>query len=173
MISAVLITSKLCSITSTLFPASTNLCSTSISLSTSAKWSPVVGSSRIYIVFPVLCKMFKTMTVSATLIIALLYILNLFWGLTSTSVETSFINGLFLFWVGMLLTKVSKYLKRNILVTAITFILSAAIIFYRVNVVEAVRLAMMNLLGITLFVFLYGLFGFEWNNRRFFRKQSI
>ena len=120
----------------------------------------------IYIVFPVLCKMFKTMTVSATLIIALLYILNLFWGLTSTSVETSFINGLFLFWVGMLLTKVSKYLKRNILVTAITFILSAAIIFYRVNVVEAVRLAMMNLLGITLFVFLYGLFGFEWKSEK-------
>src|SRR6478609_7776295 len=44
--SAVLITSRLCSITSTVLPPSTRRWSTSSSFSTSAKWRPVVGSSR-------------------------------------------------------------------------------------------------------------------------------
>src|SRR5665213_487033 len=43
--SAHLITSRLCSITSTVFPRSTSRCSTSSSLRTSSKCSPVVGSS--------------------------------------------------------------------------------------------------------------------------------
>ena len=38
--------SRLCSITSIVLPASTSRCSTSSSFSMSAKWSPVVGSSR-------------------------------------------------------------------------------------------------------------------------------
>ena len=42
-----LITSKLCSITMTVLPLSTKRCRTSSNLSTSAKWRPVVGSSRI------------------------------------------------------------------------------------------------------------------------------
>ena len=45
--------SKLCSITIIVFPVSTNLCKISTSLWTSAIWSPVVGSSNIYKVFPV------------------------------------------------------------------------------------------------------------------------
>src|SRR5262249_28976549 len=45
--SACLITSRLCSITSTVFPESTSRCSTSSRRSMSAKWSPVVGSSRM------------------------------------------------------------------------------------------------------------------------------
>ena len=51
--SAVFMTSRLCSITMTEFPLSTSLCSTSMSLCTSAVCNPVVGSSRIYRVFPV------------------------------------------------------------------------------------------------------------------------
>ena len=39
--------------TMTVFPASTSRWSTRISLCTSAMWSPVVGSSRIYTVLPV------------------------------------------------------------------------------------------------------------------------
>ena len=35
------------------FPVSTNLCKISTNLCTSAIWSPVVGSSKIYNVFPV------------------------------------------------------------------------------------------------------------------------
>ena len=45
--SAVLMTSRLCSITTTLFPLSTSRCSTSSSSRTSSKWRPVVGSSRM------------------------------------------------------------------------------------------------------------------------------
>ena len=51
--SDVLITSRLCSITITVFPASTNPCRTSISFFTSAKCRPVVGSSSRYSVRPV------------------------------------------------------------------------------------------------------------------------
>ena len=51
--SADLITSRLCSITTTLLPASTSRCSTSSRRCTSAKCSPVVGSSRMYSVRPV------------------------------------------------------------------------------------------------------------------------
>ena len=43
--SAVLITSRLCSMTITVLPLSTSRWSTSSSFSTSAKWRPVVGSS--------------------------------------------------------------------------------------------------------------------------------
>ena len=43
----------MCSITIILFPVSTNLCKISTNLWTSAIWSPVVGSSKIYNVFPV------------------------------------------------------------------------------------------------------------------------
>src|SRR5207302_1773333 len=45
--SACLITSRLCSITSTVLPASTSRCRTSSSFSMSAKCSPVVGSSSM------------------------------------------------------------------------------------------------------------------------------
>ncbi len=45
--SAVLITSRLCSMTTTVLPASTSRCRTSSSRWTSAKCSPVVGSSRM------------------------------------------------------------------------------------------------------------------------------
>ena len=45
--SACLITSRLCSITSTVLPVSTRRCSTSSSFSMSAKCRPVVGSSRM------------------------------------------------------------------------------------------------------------------------------
>src|SRR5262249_40705640 len=51
--SACLITSRLCSITSTVLPASTSRWSTSRSFSMSAKCRPVVGSSRMYSVRPV------------------------------------------------------------------------------------------------------------------------
>ena len=53
MWSAVFIKSKLCSITIIVLPVSTSLWSMSINLWTSAIWSPVVGSSKIYKVFPV------------------------------------------------------------------------------------------------------------------------
>lgn len=53
-ISADLITSMLCSITITVLPLSTSFWSILMSLWTSAKCSPVVGSSSIYIVLPVL-----------------------------------------------------------------------------------------------------------------------
>ena len=46
-------TSRLCSITITVFPLSTNLLSTAISTRISSKCKPVVGSSNIYKVFPV------------------------------------------------------------------------------------------------------------------------
>ena len=45
--SADLMTSRLCSITSTVLPASTRRCSTPSSRRTSSKWRPVVGSSRM------------------------------------------------------------------------------------------------------------------------------
>ena len=51
--SQVFIKSKLCSITIIELPVSTNLCNISTNLWTSAMWSPVVGSSNIYRVFPV------------------------------------------------------------------------------------------------------------------------
>ena len=51
--SAVLMTSRLCSITTTVFPASTRRWRTSSNFATSAKWSPTVGSSRMYTVRPV------------------------------------------------------------------------------------------------------------------------
>src|SRR6185312_12971151 len=51
--SACLITSRLCSITSTVFPASTSRWRTSSSFSMSAKCRPVVGSSSMYSVLPV------------------------------------------------------------------------------------------------------------------------
>src|SRR5581483_7532686 len=51
--SACLMTSRLCSITSTVLPPSTSRCSTSSSFSMSAKCRPVVGSSRMYSVLPV------------------------------------------------------------------------------------------------------------------------
>ena len=51
--SAVFITSRLCSITTTVLPSSTNPCSTSSSLRMSSKCSPVVGSSRMYRDLPV------------------------------------------------------------------------------------------------------------------------
>ena len=51
--SAVFIKSRLCSITTIVFPVSTSLCRISTNLWTSAIWSPVVGSSNIYNVFPV------------------------------------------------------------------------------------------------------------------------
>ena len=54
MWSAILMTSKLCSITTTVSPPSTSFCSTSKSLRISSACSPVVGSSRMYNVFPVL-----------------------------------------------------------------------------------------------------------------------
>src|SRR5271166_6973579 len=44
--SAVLMTSRLCSMTSAVLPVSTKVCSTSRSLRTSSKCSPVVGSWR-------------------------------------------------------------------------------------------------------------------------------
>ena len=53
MWSHVFIRSKLCSITIIVFPVSTSLCKMFTSLWTSAMWSPVVGSSKIYNVFPV------------------------------------------------------------------------------------------------------------------------
>jgi len=53
MWSQVFIKSKLCSITIAVFPVSTSLCKISTNLWTSAIWSPVVGSSNIYKVFPV------------------------------------------------------------------------------------------------------------------------
>ena len=52
--SAVLITSRLCSTTSTVLPASTKSCSTFSSSLMSAKCRPVVGSSSRYSVWPVL-----------------------------------------------------------------------------------------------------------------------
>src|SRR5437763_12548971 len=51
--SAVLMTSRLCSMTSTVLPAATSACSTSNSLRTSSKCRPVVGSSKMYKVRPV------------------------------------------------------------------------------------------------------------------------
>jgi Cu/Ag efflux pump CusA len=45
--SAVLMTSRLCSMTTTVLPCSTSSCSTSSSLRTSSKCRPVVGSSRM------------------------------------------------------------------------------------------------------------------------------
>ena len=54
MWSAHFITSKLCSITTTVLPPSLRRCRISTSLWTSAKCRPVVGSSSMYIVFPVL-----------------------------------------------------------------------------------------------------------------------
>ena len=52
--SAVLMTSRLCSTTSTVLPASTKSCSTFSSIWMSAKCRPVVGSSSRYSVRPVL-----------------------------------------------------------------------------------------------------------------------
>src|SRR5258706_2452413 len=49
--SASAITSRLCSMTTTVLPASTNRCSTRISFSTSAICKPTVGSSSTYSVF--------------------------------------------------------------------------------------------------------------------------
>ena len=54
MWSAHLMRSRLCSMTMTVLPASTSFCSTSMRRWTSAMWRPVVGSSRIYTVLPVL-----------------------------------------------------------------------------------------------------------------------
>ena len=51
--SAVLITSRLCSITITVFPSSTSVWRILSKFLTSSKWRPVVGSSSIYNVFPV------------------------------------------------------------------------------------------------------------------------
>ena len=51
--SASLITSRLCSMISTVLPRSTSFCNTSIRMRISSKCSPVVGSSRMYMVFPV------------------------------------------------------------------------------------------------------------------------
>ena len=51
--SAVFITSRLCSMTSTVFPWSANPCSTSSSFRMSSKCNPVVGSSSMYRVRPV------------------------------------------------------------------------------------------------------------------------
>src|SRR5690625_5117251 len=51
--SAVLMTSRLCSITTTVLPWSTSWCSTSSNCSMSWKCRPVVGSSRMYSVRPV------------------------------------------------------------------------------------------------------------------------
>ena len=51
--SAVLMTSRLCSMTTTVLPASTNPCRTANNRLMSAKCSPVVGSSSRYIVRPV------------------------------------------------------------------------------------------------------------------------
>ncbi len=51
--SAVLMTSRLCSMTRTVLPLSTSRWRTWSSFSTSAKWRPVVGSSRTYSVRPV------------------------------------------------------------------------------------------------------------------------
>src|SRR3569833_2507788 len=51
--SAVLMTSRLCSITTTVLPWSASSCSTSSSLRVSSKCRPVVGSSRMYRVRPV------------------------------------------------------------------------------------------------------------------------
>ena len=48
-----LITSKLCSMINTVFPLITSLSNTPINTLTSSKWSPVVGSSKIYRVCPV------------------------------------------------------------------------------------------------------------------------
>ena len=53
ILSAVLIKSKLCSITIIVLPVSTSLCKISTSLWTSSIWRPVVGSSNIYNVLPV------------------------------------------------------------------------------------------------------------------------
>ena len=53
MWSANFITSRLCSIITTVLPLSTSFCSTFISIRMSSKCSPVVGSSRMYIVLPV------------------------------------------------------------------------------------------------------------------------
>ena len=47
-------TSKLCSITTTVLPDSTNLCKERSNFCISSKWRPVVGSSKIYNVLPVL-----------------------------------------------------------------------------------------------------------------------
>ncbi len=51
--SALLMTSRLCSITTTVLPASTSRPRTSSSRRTSSKWRPVVGSSSMYSVRPV------------------------------------------------------------------------------------------------------------------------
>jgi hypothetical protein len=51
--SAVLMTSRLCSMTTMVLPASRSWCSTFSSRSMSAKCRPVVGSSRMYSVRPV------------------------------------------------------------------------------------------------------------------------
>src|SRR2546426_847987 len=51
--SAVLMTSRLCSMTTTVLPASTRRCRTLSSRSTSAKCRPTVGSSKMYRVRPV------------------------------------------------------------------------------------------------------------------------
>ena len=51
--SAVLITSRLCSMTTTVFPAAASRSSTVSSLRMSSKCSPVVGSSSTYRVLPV------------------------------------------------------------------------------------------------------------------------
>ena len=53
MWSQVFIKSRLCSITIIVFPVSTSLCKISTNLWTSAICSPVVGSSKMYKVFPV------------------------------------------------------------------------------------------------------------------------
>ena len=53
MWSQVFIKSRLCSITIMLFPVSTRRCKISTNLCTSAMCSPVVGSSKMYNVFPV------------------------------------------------------------------------------------------------------------------------
>ena len=51
--SAQRMTSRLCSMTTTVFPCSTSRFSTSSSFLVSSKWRPVVGSSRMYNVRPV------------------------------------------------------------------------------------------------------------------------
>src|SRR5664280_1993386 len=50
--SAFLMTSRLCSMTMTVLPLLVSSCRTPTSFSTSAKCRPVVGSSRMYRVFP-------------------------------------------------------------------------------------------------------------------------
>lgn len=109
----------------------------------------------LYLLFPFLLLAFKKMKCGATIIIVVLYLLNIVFSFQSISPDASVFTGVFVFWIGMMVCEYQRQIKKYKWPLWASVILIFLVVFVRLPQMNGSSLPWKNLLGISIFILLY------------------